>query len=341
MVWHVDLVASDRPGMTNPESSVTGRRYDSPVDVARAVGGPYHERYAARLCALLTQHEVRPSYHLVPTEPGPTFMMDVGEGQPVVFVHGTPATSAVWVPLLEHLRGIRALVVDRPSHGLSGDFEFGDLSADQLRAHGVRYLESLLDGLGVESATFACNSYGGLWAMWLAADRPDRVRRIVHVGAPPGMLGPELPLIFGLLSVYSIANVLHRIGPPSARSTKRFFRQMGDPVEHLSPAMIEAYTESQRLPATASLGRNIQRAARFPGRFAHRSLWLDAADLARITAPTLFLWGPKDFLGGIEHGRAVVDAMPYAELEVVGVGHLPWLEEPVACARSIERFVQG
>lgn len=328
--------------MNNPERSITARHFESPVDVARAVGGELdHERYASSLSALLAQHEVRPSYHLVPTDPGPTFVMDVGEGEPVVFVHGTPATSAVWVPLLEHLRGIRALVVDRPSHGLSGDFEYAGIPADAVRPHGVRYLESLLDGLGLDSATFVCNSYGGLWATWLAVDRPHRVHRIVQAGAPPGMRTPRLPIVFGLLSVPWIARVLHRIGPPSPRSTKRFFRQMGDPTNQLSPAMVQAYTDSQRLPATASLVRNIQRVVRFPGRLDHRSLWLDDTDLARISTPTLFLWGPRDFLGGVDTGRATVHAMRNADLEVVGVGHLPWLQEPHDCARSIERFVRS
>ncbi len=326
--------------MTTPESSVPVQHFRSPAEVARALGGqPVQERYASSLAALLAHHDVRPSYHLVPSDPGPTFVMDVGEGEPVVFVHGTPATSAVWVPLLEHLHGIRALVVDRPSHGLSGDFEFGDVPAAEIRAHGVRYLESLLDGFGLGSATFVCSSYGGLWAMWLASDRPDRVGRLVLAGGPPGMRNPKVPLIFGLLSVPWIAWVLNRIGPPSPRSTRRFFRQWGDPVDQLSPAMVEAYTDSQRLPATASLMRNIQRAARFPGRFDHRSLWLDDADLGRIATPTLFLWGPNDFVGDVDHAHATVAAMPNAELEIVGVGHLPWLQDPATCARSIERVV--
>jgi len=330
---------SHRSLMTTPERSTT-RQFESPADVAHAVGGELsHKRYASSLSVLLAQHDVRPSYHLVQTDPGPTFVMDVGEGEPVVFVHGTPATSAVWVPLLEHLSGIRALVVDRPSHGLSGDFDFAEVPADEVRAHGVRYLESLLDALGLDSATFVCNSYGGLWAMWLASDRPNRVRRIVQAGAPPGMRTPNVPLIFGLLSVPWIARVLHRIGPPSSRSTRRFFRQMGDPVDRLSPAMVETYTDSQRLPATASLMRNIQHVARFPGRFDHRSLWLDDTDLGRITTPTLFLWGPNDFVGGVDHARATAAVLPNSELEIVGVGHLPWLQEPGACAHTIERFV--
>ena len=321
---------------------ITPPRFASPLDVAhRHFGSAAHLAYATSLEALMAEHQVQADVAMVETDPGPTFTLDTGAGEPVLFVHGTPATSAVWMPLIPHLNDIRAILVDRPGHGLSGDFDYRTVPADAIRDHAVKYLESLLDALDLRSATFVASSYGGLWAMWLALDRPERVERLVLAGAPPGMLSPRLPLIFGLLSVPAIAGVMNRMSPPSARATRRFFRQMGDPVTHLDETVIQAFTDAQRLPGAASQLHNIQRAARFPGRFDHRSLWLDAADLARITQSTRFLWGPKDFLGDPDHGRRIVDAMPDAELQVIGTGHLPWLQDPSGVARAVERTLAG
>ena len=60
----------------------------------------------------------------------------------------------------------------------------------ELRAHAVSFIESVLDGLGLERPAFIANSLGSLWALWLASDRPRRVGAMAHVGCPcshPGL----------------------------------------------------------------------------------------------------------------------------------------------------------
>jgi pimeloyl-ACP methyl ester carboxylesterase len=51
--------------------------------------------------------------------------------------------------------------------------------------------------------------------------------------------------------------------------------------------------------------------------------------LARVTAPTHFLWGEDDTFGGADVAGRLVDTMPRASLEMVpDAGHLPWLDDP-------------
>ena len=54
----------------------------------------------------------------------------------------------------------------------------------RLRTTAVRFLDGLLDGLGLDGASFIGHSMGGLWSTWLALDRPDRITAISCVGCP-------------------------------------------------------------------------------------------------------------------------------------------------------------
>ncbi|TDO29815.1 pimeloyl-ACP methyl ester carboxylesterase [Kribbella sp. VKM Ac-2527] len=301
-------------------------------------GDPAYEAYARAFGGLLDEYGVAASSSFVEVGPaGRIFVTRVGAGKPVVFLHGTPATSAVWIPLVARLRGVQAYLVDRPGHGLSDAFDYSELT--DLRSHAVDFVEGLLDALGLDQAVVAGNSLGGLWALWTAADRPSRVSAVIQVGAPPGLLSPRLPRIFGPLSVPWMAKLMRRLDPPSPGATRRFFKHMGDPPALLNDKLIQAFTEAQRLPnAEGGMAHLVQRFVEWPGRFTDRRLWLDFTDLAEIRQPVLFLWGAHDFLGDLTFAQRVVTALPNATLIPAGTGHLPWLQDPAAVAAAIQSF---
>ncbi len=305
---------------------------------------PYID-YARSLDRLLAEHgvEVEPRFVdvVVPDPNGRwstqrTFVMEAGHGTPVVFVNGTPATSAVWVPLLAKLSGVRAILVDRPGHGLSGELDYADVP--DVRAHAVPFTESLLDALGLDKVVLAGNSFGGLWCLWFASERPQRVSSILLPGVPPGMLHDRAPLIFGLLSVGWVSRVMRWLNPPRPASTRRMFAMMGDPPDQLSDAFVDSYTRGQQLPnAVGGTAHLIQNAARFPGRMSRR-LVLTREELSQIQHETLVLVGPKDFVGDPAEMTRLVAPIPHHRVEVVGVGHLPWLQDRDSVAAAICRF---
>jgi len=61
--------------------------------------------------------------------------------------------------------------------------------------------------------------------------------------------------------------------------------------------------------------------------------------LGRITARTLIVAGSEDFILGPESGREVAAGVPEAELvELPGVGHVPWVEDPAAFSKAVAPF---
>ena len=91
----------------------------------------------------------------------------VGDGEPVLFLHGGPNTGTTWAMLVPHMKGFRAHLVDRPGTGLSDDYVMrGDLAsvAD-------RFVGEMLDGLGLERAHVVASSFGGYLALRSAQAR--------------------------------------------------------------------------------------------------------------------------------------------------------------------------
>ena len=101
---------------------------------------------------------------------------DGPEGAPVlVLSHSVGLSMALWEPQMEVFsRDFRVLRYDHRGHGGSpvppGPYRIEDLGQDLVR---------LLDRLGLERVAFCGLSLGGMVGMWLAANAPERVDRLV------------------------------------------------------------------------------------------------------------------------------------------------------------------
>jgi pimeloyl-ACP methyl ester carboxylesterase len=73
----------------------------------------------------------------------------------------------------------------------------------------------------------------------------------------------------------------------------------------------------------------------------NRVMSITADELRRLAHPTLFLWGARDPFGNVDAGRAAAALMKNARLEVVGIGHLPWWDDPETCAGHVRQFLAG
>jgi pimeloyl-ACP methyl ester carboxylesterase len=116
-----------------------------------------------------------------------------GSGTPLVLLHGGSGSWTHWIRNVEALAaaGRRVLVPDLPGFGDSARPPGGQ-DADAI-------VQPLADGLRQLAGDAACDvvgfSFGGLTGALMAAERPERVRRLVLVGAPGlGLRSNRLPL---------------------------------------------------------------------------------------------------------------------------------------------------
>lgn len=265
-------------------------------------------------------------------------VLDVGEGPPVLYLHGGPNAGTTWAPIVGQLEGMRSLVVDRPGTGLSGPFP---IDADNLTDVADAFVAGVLDALEVPAAHVVASSFGGFLALRSAAATPSRVDRMVQMGCPAGAPGMSMPGFMKALVTPGLGRVLQAL-PPSRMSVRMMLRQIGHDVGATSgtiAAFVDWYLALQRHTDTGdNEGRMIRQLASRRGW--HPTLSLPDDVLAAVQAPTFFLWGTNDTFGGSDVAQRVVGRMPDAEVELLpGAGHLPWLDDPERAATATATFL--
>ena len=104
---------------------------------------------------------------------------EVGEGPPLVLLHGNPLASRVWNGVLPAVaRHHRALAPDLIGMGDSGKPDIPYRFADH-----ARYLEAWFEALGLRDVVLVGYDWGGALAMMLAAAVSLTDRRL-RIGAP-------------------------------------------------------------------------------------------------------------------------------------------------------------
>ena len=143
-------------------------------------------------------------------------VLTVGEGPPVLFLHGGPAAAAIWAPLVAHLRGVRCLLLDRPGTGLSEPPpRVPDPAA--LPTYVSDLMADVLDALVIERAALVGSSFGGYSALRSALAYPDRVERIALLGCPAFVPGWTPPGFFKLLRTPFLRRLIIERRRPSRR----------------------------------------------------------------------------------------------------------------------------
>jgi 2-hydroxy-6-oxonona-2,4-dienedioate hydrolase/4,5:9,10-diseco-3-hydroxy-5,9,17-trioxoandrosta-1(10),2-diene-4-oate hydrolase len=262
--------------------------------------------------------------------------LEAGDGQPLVLLHGSGPTALQFLPLLERLTDVRAIAVDRPGFGLSDPSE---PPHEAYRGAAVDSLTEILDGLELPESALLGNSTGGLWTLWFALTHPDRVRRLVLLGAQPLLPGTHVPPPM-------LAVATPTIGPPPQMpppSRETVVQSMGifgeaetivnypDQIEAMVVAGSDQLTTKTRL---AELRALISPTAWQP------ALAMRREELQELSVPTLLIWGEHDPLGGADAARATAASIPHAQLELLPAGHGPWLGHPDRVATLVSDFVR-
>jgi pimeloyl-ACP methyl ester carboxylesterase len=261
--------------------------------------------------------------------------IEVGYGKPLVLLHGSGPTALQFLPLLERLTGVRAIAVDRPGFGLSDPAE---PESEDYREAAVDSVSLMLDGLGLSETALLGNSTGGTWALWYALAHPDRVTRLVLLGASPLLPGTRVPP-----PMLGVATPTAGPPPEMPRPSKATVVQSmgvfgeGETIARY-PDQLEAMVAAGYDQLVAGVRLTELRALIAPTGW-HPALAMRTDELQALAVPTLLIWGEQDPLGGAEAAGTAAAAIPRARLELLPAGHGPWLGHPDRVARMVSDFV--
>jgi pimeloyl-ACP methyl ester carboxylesterase len=268
-------------------------------------------------------------------------VQELGQGDPVVFLHGASTSGASWGSLVALLPGVRSYVVDRPGTGLSAPLGGRVRDASGLSALGGALLPDLLDALELETADVVATSFGGYFAFRGALAEPGRVRRIIEFGWSLGAPLGRMPWAMRVGTMPVLSRLATRM-PVNERVVRSMFRAIGlrQAVDagRVSSEAIRLYAALLNDTDTMRNEQELGRALVSPLRGIDRRLQLSEGERSSIRQPVRFIWGDSDVFGGPDIARDFVRPFPDARLEIVpGAGHSPWMDDAEQSAELVRR----
>lgn len=256
--------------------------------------------------------------------------VDVGEGEPLVFIHGISGSWQNWLENLPHFaEGHRCLALDLPGFGAS---PMPSWPID-MPAYG-RLVHDFSEKLGLERATLVGNSMGGFVAVEAATAFPDRFSRLVLVSAA-GIVNTWNPQLRATVTAWA----WKEFGP--------HFGRRGREIVSRPRAREVVFRPFVRFPGRLRedlLLEQIVGGMRRAEGFGEALRTLIAHDirerLAEIEIPTLIVWGLSDRVIPVAAAVSYHRRIPHSRLEIFErTGHLPQLERPLRFNRLLDEFL--
>ena len=257
---------------------------------------------------------------------------DVGEGRPVVFLHGVYVTGAVWDAVVERLAATRRCIV--PTWPLGGHAYEVPTGADLSVAATARRLPELLEALDLRDAVIVANDSGGgitLTALGTGHAGLARIGALVLTNCdsfdhfPPPSFKPVVSMC--RLS-RALGAVLMRF-LASRPGNAAFFKQVcttkpsGDRIDAILGAFrTSARSRRDAVTVTASM---------------RPQLTLDAVpSLEALDVPVHVVWGEQDKVFPKGDGERIAKAAPKGHYDPVpGSGTYVMVDAPEQLAAAI------
>jgi pimeloyl-ACP methyl ester carboxylesterase len=258
-----------------------------------------------------------------------------GWGPLLVLIHGITSNSATWDRVLPKLaRHYTVLAPDLLGHGRSDKLR-GDYS---VAAH-ANTIRDLLDALGYHRATFVGHSLGGGVALQMAYQYPERVDRLVLVA--PGGFGQEVSVVLRAASAPGSGRVLAlaawrpfvHAGTMLTQVLGRLGLHGGTDLEEVGRAIALLSDGSARSAFLHTLRSVVD----------HRGQRINALDWSDVTErfPSLIVWGDRDRIVPVKHGREVHQLVPNTYLAVFEkAGHFPHRDDPARFVETVDKFLE-
>lgn len=256
---------------------------------------------------------------------------EIGEGKPVLFVHGLGGCWQNWLENMPHFAaaGYRAIALDLPGFGHSPmpDWEIG------MPAYG-RLVDEFCRLLHLQGVTLVGNSMGGFIAAETAIDMPEWISHLVLVSAA-GISHAAMRKE----PVTAWARVMTAASPLALR-----FNHLGlqrPAIRQLAFGGVIRHPERIR---TELLYEFTAEAIGTEG-FADAVISLTGYDfldrLERIAVPTLLIWGRDDLMVPAADAPSYESRIADSELHIFDeCGHLAMAERPVRFNRLTQSFIE-
>jgi haloalkane dehalogenase len=250
----------------------------------------------------------------------PISYIDEGEGDPVLFVHGTPSWSFEWRHVIQRWSGsFRCIAPDHLGFGLSAKPQEGPYRPED---H-ARRLHKLVAKLGLRDVTLVVHDFGVPIGLSLALEEPERFRALVISNGWFWPLQDDRKLVWTSRLVrsalgrflYTRLNASPRWLIPSSFYDRTKLRP--EVHEHyLAP-----FASPEEREAPWALGCSLTGSHDW-----YRSLWERRERISQL--PAHIIWGAQDPAFGAPYLARVKSVFEHSVVSEMEAGHFPQEELP-------------
>ena len=247
-------------------------------------------------------------------------------GEAVVFVHGNPDAGSDWMPLMTRVAEFATVVApDLPGFGASDARADGDYTVTGY----ARFLDGVIDQLGIERVHLVAHDFGGPFAVTWAADHPEQVASVTMLNTGV-LIDYRWHRMARVWRTPVVGELMMRL---TTRAVGRFV------IGHDNPGLPQEWVETiAGHLAPAETKRAVLRLYR-------STRTTDIAALAPRLRPhdidALVVFGDADVYIPVEQAYRQVQPFPRAEIHVLpGVGHWCWLEQTDQVAAHVVPFLR-
>ena len=266
---------------------------------------------------------------LVALPTGRVYVREEGTGPPVVLVHDVLLTQHAFRHLVPELaRTNRVVSLDLPGCG-----ESDRPPGDAVDGYSLEFLSaavrSVMNELQIPRASFVGHGLGAAVAVETALMEPERVQRLLLVGA---LCFPSELTLEGRVSLLPVVGPVLFERVFGRGDLERHLRRSLAVPEALDALALDVYWDrlarAGGKDAALQILQNVERLERMHDR------------LPGIIAPALVVWGDRDVIVPRDHAQRLVHEIEDARLAVVeGCGHVPAEERPDELVRLINGFL--
>ncbi len=264
------------------------------------------------------------------------FVKVIGQGYPIVLMHGGPSLDHTTLLPLQPLADQFTLIFyDHRCNGRSDGAEVSSMTFENLTADA----DALRQKLGFDQWAVLGQSFGGNVALEYALRYPQSLSHLVliNTGGDQWWVNHNAPEILAKRG-YSESAVA---------AARRFYNGQLDPDEVFPTVQkfLKAYNYNNSLRRVAKdivLGHmpKMRPEALVFGYSQLLKGWTVMDRLGEIKVPTLVMAGRHDFLFPPEHQAILTDRLPNARLEIIEcAGHNPQSERPAEVIELVKGFL--
>lgn len=260
----------------------------------------------------------------------PANVIELGEGPPLLFVHGLSGCWQNWLENIPHFaRTHRVIAMDLPGFGAS------PMPREPISIAGyARFLDRLCAALGVDAATVVGNSMGGFVSAELAIAAPQRVERLALVSAA-GISAEHVRRE----PVLAVGRAMAFTAGWAASRLDAFARRPG--LRRVALSFVVRHPHRLSGPIAHELMAGSGREAFLPALEANLGYPIRER-LPEIACPTLIVWGTHDRVIPVRDAAVFERMIPDARKVILpDTGHVPMLERPARFNELLDEFLSA